>query len=51
MTRTNMSTEQPFDTDQPLFQGTEGNMVEELVRKVGFMEGGLGSSMRPARAA
>lgn len=37
-TRTNMSTEQPFDTDQPLFPGTEG-VVDELIKQVNVMEG------------
>lgn len=39
-----MSTEQPFDTDQPLFPGADGK-VDELIKQVNVMEG-YGSQLR-----
>lgn len=33
-----MSTEQPFDTDQPLFPGGDGK-IDELIKQVNVMEG------------
>lgn len=49
-TKTNMSTDQPFDTDQPLFPGKDGR-VDDLIKQVNIMEGYDGDLRAPVHQA